>query len=213
MNRTPDEIRAFHFWVQGYPKFYEPIAEAYFPSVGYRVLQHPAIVGRADIQRIIDALFDGEKTLGPEVDARKVQTFLKARKRLQPDLLIERDGQRYLVELKSWGGARTGLFDPATLRSDFMSKPERSAFLLVDQVNDARIAGKVLVVSSRSRDHDSVLATLRRAYNTEIELLYLDEIFKSPELRGVIDRQCRYLDAAIAELKQALGVWPGGNPT
>jgi hypothetical protein len=211
MDWTPREIRAFHFWIQGYPKFYEPIAEAYFPSVGYRVLQHPAIVGKADIQRIIDSLFDGTKTLGPEVDARKFQAFLKGRKRLQPDLLIERDGQRFLVELKSWGGARSGMFDTATLRGNFMSKPERSAFLLVDQVNGARIAGKVLVVSSRSRDHDDVLATLRQAYSTDVALLYLDEMFRTPELRGTIDRQCRYLDAAIAELKQALGVWPGGN--
>jgi len=67
------------------------------------------------------------------------------------------------------------------------------------------IAGKILVVSSRSPEHDRVLALLRGAYQTDLELLYLDEIFKTPQLVGTIERQMHYLDAAVAELRQALG--------
>ena len=32
----------------------------------------------------------------------------------------------------------------------------------------------------------------------------LDEIFGPPQLAGFIERQLRYLDAAVAELRQAL---------
>jgi len=52
---TPDQINAFRYWIQGYPNFYEPIVEEYFRVAGYRVLRRPALVGRADIQRVIDA--------------------------------------------------------------------------------------------------------------------------------------------------------------
>ena len=178
------------------------------------MLRRPAQVGKADIQGIIDALFDGRKRLGPELDAAAIQSYLRGRDRLQPDLLLERDGQRYLGEMKSWGGLNaSGQFTLAQLTSAFLRNPGNAAFLLVDRLADIPIAGKILVVSARSPEHDRVLATLRHAYNTNVELLYLDEIFKTPQLAGIIDRQCRYLDAAVAELKQALGAWPGGDAT
>jgi hypothetical protein len=47
------------------------------------------------------------------------------------------------------------------------------------------------------------VALLRGAYRTPLELLYLDEVFQTPQLAGTIDRQLRYLDAAVAELRQA----------
>ena len=67
------------------------------------------------------------------------------------------------------------------------------------------MTNKLLVVSARCPEHDQVLALLRRAYDTDLELLYLDEIFTTPQLAGTIERQLRYLDAAVAELRQALG--------
>ena len=202
----PRQIRAFRYWIQGYPNFYEPIVEEYFRFAGYRVVRRPAMVGNADIQRIIDALFDGYKKLGKELDTAAVQRYLKGRRRLQPDFLLEREGRRYLAELKSWGGFNTsGQFDLAVLRSEFLQQQQNGAFLLVDSLDGHAIAGKVLVVSSRSSDHAQVHATLCRAYQTEIELLYLDEILKTPQLADFIDRQFRYLDAAVAELKQDLG--------
>jgi hypothetical protein len=212
MEHTPTQIRAFRYWIQGYQNFYEPIVEAYFPHAGYTVLRRPAQVSKADIQCIIDALFDGRKRLGPELDAGAIQDYLRGRKRLQPDLLLEHDGRRYLGEMKSWGGySASGLFTYQQLESEFLRNPANAAFLLVDSLDGVPVAGKVLVVSARSPEHDRVLATLRRAYNTDVELLYLDEILKTPQLAGSIDRQCRYLDAAVAELKQALGAWPGGD--
>jgi hypothetical protein len=204
MEFTPDQISAFRYWIQGYPNFYEPIVEEYFRVAGYRVLRRPALVGQADIQRVINALFDGHKRLGPELDSKAAIRYLKGRRRLQPDFLLARDGKQYLAELKSWGGSRSGQFDLNTARSEFLNNLRNSAFLLVDWLEGTSIAGKLLVVSSCSPDHDQVLTLLRAAYQTEVELLYLDEIFKTPQLAGTIERQLRYLDAAVAELRQAL---------
>jgi hypothetical protein len=204
MEFTVDQIHAFRFWIQGYPNFYEPIVEEYFHVAGYQVLRRPAVVGQADLQRIISALFDGHKRLGPEVDAKAVMRYLKGRQRLQPDFLLGRDGRHYLAELKSWGGFRSGQFDLDTVRAEFLGNLRNSAFLLVDWLEGVPIAGKLLVVSARSSEHDQVLVLLRRAYQTQVDLLYLDELFKTPQLAGTIERQLRYLDAAVAELRQAL---------
>jgi len=205
MDFTPAQIRAFRYWIQGYQNFYEPIVGEYFAATGYRVVRHPAIVNKPDIQRIMDALFDGRKRLGSELDSKVVIRYLEGRNRLQPDLLLERLGRLYLAELKSWGGYNaSGQFDMIVLTSEFLRKPDNATFLLVDWLEGQPIVGKILVASSRSPQHDQVLATLRRAYNTDVDLLYLDEIFKTPQLTGFIDRQLRYLDAAVAELRQAL---------
>jgi len=203
---TPDQISAFRYWIQGYANFYEPIVEEYFKVMGYRVLRRPALVGRADIQRVVNALFDGHKRLGPELDETAIRRHLEGRSRLQPDFLLEQGGKRYLAELKSWGGSRSGQFDLDTARAEFVTRFKNGLFLLVDRVDGAPIAGKLLVVSSRSSEHEHgrVLALLQDAYRTEIELLCLDELFRTPQLAGTIDRQLRYLDAAVAELRQAL---------
>jgi hypothetical protein len=208
MEFTTSQVRAFRYWIQGYQNFYEPIVEAYFQHAGYTVLHHPAIVGEADIQRVVGALFDGHKQLGAGLDGRALQGYLKSRKRLQPDFLLQREGQNYLAELKSWGGfTASGQFDLKLMGNYFLGPKPNSydgAYLLVDWLQNQPIAGKLLVVSSRSPEHDQVLAALRRAYGTQVDLLYLDEIFRTPQLAGIIDRQFRYLDAAVAELKQAL---------
>ena len=204
MTFTSDQISAFRYWIQGYPNFYEPIVEEYFRVSGYRVLRRPALVQKRDIQRILDALFDGYKRLGAELDAVAIRRFLEKRSRLQPDFLLEYQGVRYLAELKSWGGSRSGQFDLATARAEFVVNYERGAFLLVDHLEGAPIAGKLLVVSARSAEHEQVLALLHRAYQTQVDLLYLDELFTAPQLQGCIERHLRYLDAAVAELKQAL---------
>jgi hypothetical protein len=205
MELTPDRISAFRYWIQGYPNFYEPIVEEYFKVVGYRVLRRPALVGQADIQRVVNALFDGHKRLGPELDSKAIRRHLEGRKRLQPDCLLEREGRRYLAEFKSWGGSRSGRFDLKTARSEFVTDFRKGLFLLVDWLDGIPVAGKILVVSSRSPEHDRVLRLLRRAYQTDLELLYLDEIFQTPQLAGTVERQLRYLDAACAELRQVLG--------
>jgi hypothetical protein len=204
MKLPPDQTSAFRYWIQGYPNFYEPIVEEYFRVTGYRVLRRPALVQKPDIQRIVNALFDGHKQLGPELDEAAIRRHLEGRRRLQPDLLLERDGQRYLAELKSWGGFRSGQFDPDTARAEFLKNFRNGLFLLVDRLEGVPVAGKLLVVSSRSAEHDRVQGLLRGAYQTQIELLYLDEIFTTPQLAGFIERQLRYLDAAVAELRQAL---------
>jgi hypothetical protein len=204
MEFDANQIAAFRYWIQGYANFYEPIVEEYFRVSGYRVLRRPAIVGRADIQRIVNALFDGHKRLGSELDEEAIRRHMEGRSRLQPDVLLEKNGQHYLAELKSWGGYRTGVFDPATARAEFLKDVRKGLFFLVDWLDGVPIAGKLLVVSSRSVEHDRVLALLRNAYQTNVELLYLDEIFKTPQLAGTIERQLRYLDAAVAELRQDL---------
>ncbi|MBN2393687.1 MAG: hypothetical protein JXR84_23345 [Anaerolineae bacterium] len=206
MDLTPDHITAFRYWIQGYPNFYEPIVEEYFKVAGYRVLRRPALVRKRDIQHILNALFDGYKRLGTELDATAIRRFLEKRSRLQPDFLLEYREKRYLAELKSWGGSRSGQFDLATAQAEFITKYQQGVFLLVDQLESAPIAGKVLVVSARSEEHEQVLSLLRRAYQTSVELLYLDELFATPQLQGFIERQLGYLDAAVAELKQALKI-------
>lgn len=207
MEFQANSVRAFRYWIQGYQNFYEPIVEAYFRCAGYTVLAHPAKVGAADIQRIVDALFDGHKRLGPELDGRALQAYLKRRSRLQPDFLLERGGRHYLAELKSWGGfTASGQFDHKLMTDYFLGPKPNSydgAYLLVDWLEDVPIAGKLLVVSSCSPQHDQVQASLQSAYDTQVDLLYLDEIFRTPQLAGAIERQLRYLDAAVAELKQA----------
>ena len=203
MEFASEHIRAFRYWIQGYPNFYEPIVEEYFRVTGCRVLRRPALVGRADIQRVVNGLFDGHKRLGAELDDKAIRRHLESRKRLQPDFLLEREGHRYLAELKSWGGSRSGQFDLDTAQAEFLKNFRNGLFLLVDRLDGVPIAGKLLVVSSRSPEHDRVLGLLHRAYQTEMELLYLDEIFRAPQLAGIIERQLRYLDAAVAELRQA----------
>jgi|GEM_PF-2172842 len=205
MEHTPREIQAFRYWIQGYANFYEPIVVEYFRVTGYRLVHRPASVGQADIQRVIDALFDGQRKLGSEEAARAMIQHLKSRRRLQPDSLLEKGGQYYLAEFKSWGGFGSGVFDLATLDSEFIRRPERGAFFLIDWLDGAPIAGKFLVVSARSGEHEQVLARLCQAYQTEAQLLYLDEIFRTPQLAGTIDAQLRYLDAAVAEIRQTLG--------
>jgi len=205
MEFSADQVRAFRFWIQGYARFYEPIIEAYFPLAGYRVLRHPAVVGRADLLLAVVALRDGHKRLGPELDVRAVARLLEGRQRLQPDFLLERGGQRILAELKSWGGYRSGVFDRSTAQAEFVDNLPNGLFLLVDWLDGAPVAGKLLVVSARSLEHEQAQALLRSAYGTPLELLYLDELFKMPQLAGTIGRQLRYLDAAVAELRQSLG--------
>ena len=157
MEFTSDQIRAFRYWIQGYPNFYEPIVGEYFRMTGYCVLPRPALVRKPDIQRIVNDLFDGHKQLGPELDNQAIRRHLEKRKRLQPDFLLEREGQRYLAELKSWGGFRSGKFDLSTAEAEFIRNRRNPAFLLVDRLDGFPIAGKILVVSSRSPDHDQAL--------------------------------------------------------
>lgn len=199
------EVSAFRYWIQGYPNFYEPIVEAYFRVIGYEVVRRPAQVNRQDIQRLITRLFDGTQAVGPELDRQRLVQALEKRKRLQPDLLLARNGRYYLAELKSWGGFRTGQFDTATLRAEFFKEPINGAYFLLDKIEACGpIAGKMLVVSSRSPEHDQVLTLLRQTTYTDVELHYLDEFIHLPQLAGLIEKQLRYLDAAVAELKQAL---------
>lgn len=202
---SPNEIQTYRYWIQGYPNFYEPIAEEYFRFAGYRIVRRPAQVSKTDIQRLIGRLFDGVQPTGPAMNRKKLITQLEKRSRMQPDLLLERNGQYYLGELKSWGGFRSGRFDVATLRSEFFKDPIRGAFFLLDRIEACGpIAGKVLVVSSRCEEPEQVSALLQETYHHPIELFYLDEIMQTPQLAGLIDRQLRYLDTAVAELKQAL---------
>jgi hypothetical protein len=204
MDFNPSQIRAFRYWIQGYQNFYEPIVLEYFKTMGYRVVRRPAKVDKPDIQRVIDDLFDGQKRLGPQLDSRVVIAALKKRARLQPDVLLERDSQYYLAELKSWGGFNaSGQFDLSVLNSEFIHNPDRAAFFFVDFLESHSIAGKILVVSARSPQHERVLSLLQNAYQTPVKLLYLDEIFRTPQLAGFIERQLRYLDAAVAEINQA----------
>jgi hypothetical protein len=204
MEHTPQQIRAFRFWIQGYQNFYEPIVEEYFKFAGYRVLAHPAQVNKADIERLRSALFDGRRKAGPGLDVTRIVSSLEKRSRLQPDFLLEKNGLRFLAELKSWGGFTTsGKFELSILQTEFINKPDASAFFLVDRLDGQPIAGKLLIVSSRGKYHEKILRTLQDTYQTPVELLYLDEIFSTPQLAGFIDRQLRYLDAAVAELKQS----------
>ncbi len=62
MEFTPDQIHAFRHWIQGYPNFYEPIVEEYFRVAGYQVLRRPALVGRADIQRVTNTKQEIQQT-------------------------------------------------------------------------------------------------------------------------------------------------------
>ncbi len=82
MEFTSDQIRAFRYWIQGYPNFYEPIVEEYFRVTGYRVLRRPALVQKPDIQRIVNDLFDGHKRLGPELDNQAIRRHMEKRTRL-----------------------------------------------------------------------------------------------------------------------------------
>jgi len=207
MDFTPRQISNFRFWIQGYLLFYEPIVAEYFRVMGYRV-EDSVTVRKPDIQKTIDDLFDGRKKLGQDLNKEAIINHLRSRNRIQPDLFLEKDGRHYLAELKSWGGYRTGQFDLGTARAEFMRAKDdnlrKSSFLLIDSLDGTRIDGKILVVSARSPEHEQVLDLLTRSFNTSIELLYLDEIFKTPQLTGTLDKYFAFLDAAVADLKQSL---------
>jgi len=207
MDFTPKQISNFRFWIQGYPLFYEPIVAEYFRVMGYRV-QKPVVVHKPDIQKTIDSIFDGHKKLGQDLNGEAIINHLRSRNRIQPDLYLEKDGRRYLAELKSWGGYRTGYFDLGTAQSEFVHAKEnalrKNSFLLIDSLDGARIDGKILVVSARSPEHEQVLDLLTRNFNTSIQLLYLDEIFTTPQLAGTMEKYFAFLDAAVADLKQSL---------
>src|SRR5207302_1318201 len=106
-NFSPAAISAYRYWIQGYANFYEPNVHAWFPTAGYRVIDVPAHVGAADLKRTANDLFDGFKKLGPELADRTgaIRKHLEACRYLKPDVLLERDGQWFLAELKSWGGS------------------------------------------------------------------------------------------------------------
>ena len=198
------KVQAFRYWIQGYPNFYEPIVEEYFRVLGYEVVRRPAPVNRQDILRLRTYLFDGVRAIGPDLDQKTLVQALDRRIRLQPDLLLARNDRYYLAELKSWGGFRSGQFDVATLRSEFINKPGNGMVFLLDRIEACGpIAGKMLVVSARSHQHEQVLHLLGQTYQTDIELHYIDELIQLPQLAGFIEKQLRYLDAAVAELKQA----------
>jgi hypothetical protein len=207
MEFTPKQISNFRFWIQGYLLFYEPIAAEYFRVMGYEV-QDSVTVRKPDIQKAIDTIFDGHKKLGPDLNQEAIINHLRSRDRIQPDLYLEKDGKRYLAELKSWGGYRTGRFDLGTARAEFVRNKEdalrKSSFLLIDSLDGMRIDGKILVVSARSSEHEHVLDLLTRNFNTSITLLYLDEIFTTPQLAGTMEKYFAFLDAAVADLKQSL---------
>jgi hypothetical protein len=202
MGFSQGQISSFRYWIQGYPKFYEPLVAEYFRVMGYQV-HETVTIRRPDIETTIERLFDGHKTLGPQVDSRAVIAHLRQRQRIQPDLWVVKDQEQYLVELKSWGGSHSGVFDLATARRGFVEDRAKSAFLLIDQLEGKQIAGKILVVSSRSPEHPQVLALLATSFNTSVELLYLDEIFAAPQMAGTIEKYLGFLDAAVAELKNA----------
>ena len=200
------QVRAFRYWIQGYQNFYEPIVEAYFRHAGYTVLAHPAKVGTADIQRIMDALFDGHKRLGPELDGRALQAYLSAARAFSPT------SSWSAMAGATWPTEELGRVHrlrPVRPQADdrlFLGpKPE----LLRWRLPAGGLAGGCahrgqavgrLLLQPAARPGAGKPAT---AYDTQVDLLYLDEIFRTPQLAGTIERQLRYLDAAVAELKQA----------
>ena len=207
MTFTPDQIRAFRFWIQGYPKFYEPLVAEYFRVMCYQV-QETITIRRPDIEHTISQLYDGHKTLGADLDTKSVIEHLRGRQRILPDLLLQKGGEIFLGELKSWGGSHSGVFDLSTARRGFIEDRAKSVFLLIDSLEGEFVAGKMLVVSARSPEHSQVLELLSSNFKTQIELHYLDEIFVAPQMAGIIEKYIRFLDAAVAELKNAFR----GNP-
>jgi len=215
---TAEEIRAFRYWIQGYARFYEPLVQAYFEASGYRVVQHPAVVGPKDIQRLIADLYDGEIAHSKVLPVERYREHLRRRKRLLPDFLLERDGECFLAECKSWGGFGSGKFDLDTARGSFVEEPRQGAMLLVRRLGRSDIAGKILVVSSRSPAAKRVEQFLAEAFMTRLEILYLDEILRRPEVRPAIERQFALLHAAVASLRADLlgetgGASHGGTQT
>ena len=207
---SAEEIRAFRYWIQGYARFYEPLVQAYFEASGYRIVRHPAIVGRRDIQRIIADLYDGQIAGSKVLPLEKYRQHLRGRTRMLPDFLLERGGEYFLAECKSWGGFGSGKFDLETARASFVEEPRQGAMLLVRRLEQFDIAGKILVVSSRSPDAGRVERFLADAFMTRLEILYLDEILREPQLRPAIERQLALLDAAVAELRADLLEETGG---
>lgn len=203
MSFTPEQISAFRFWIQGYPRFYEPLVGEYFRIMGFQV-QEKVTIRQADIQIAVQQLFDGYKTLGPDLDTKQVIDHLRKRQRILPDLLVAKDDAIFLVELKSWGGSHSGVFDLGTAQRGFIQDRTKSAFLLIDSLEGKPVAGKILVVSSRSSEHELVMGLLSRNFNTPIDLLYLDEIWTAPQMAGTIEKYLALLDGAVAELKNAL---------
>lgn len=207
---TAEEVKAFRYWIQGYARFYEPLVQAYFEAKGYKIVRHPAVIDRRDIQRIIADLYDGEIARSQVLPVERYREHLRRRSRMLPDFLLERDGECFLAECKSWGGFGSGKFELETARESFVEEPRQGTMLLVRRVGPYEIAGKILVVSSRSHDARRVEQFLADAFMTRLQLLYLDEILREPELRPAIERQLSLLDAAVAELRADLLGQTGG---
>jgi hypothetical protein len=201
---TDPDVRAFRYWIQGYPNFYEPLVSAYFTVQGYEVVAHPAIVRRPDIDRVVVNLRERHKRLGRDLDVQAVVRHLESRQRLQPDFLLRKEGEFYLAESKSWGGSGKGVFDLATARKEFIEDFRDGLFLLVDEWEGQPIQGKILVVSSCSPEAGPVEECLREAYQTTIEFLYLDDMFRHPAIQPAMEERLCFLDAAVQAIRDDL---------
>jgi len=202
---TEDRVRPFRFWIQGYQNFYEPLVAAYFEAHGYKA-KRPAVVSKAELQALADALFDGRKKVGSPVDVKRVIEHLRRRTGLQADMLVEDDSGAYLVECKSWGGFAE--FGEAAVRATFVGDPRNAAFLLLDRARGRDLAGKILVLSSpRDEQIDHMLGEI---FRTSVRTLHLNDVLRDPAIRSSVESRLKYLDAAVAAVREALLPGEGG---
>ena len=196
---TQEQIRAFRYWIQGYQNFYEPLVASYFCAKGYTV-KRPAVVTKSELDALAQDLFDGRRKAGAQVSVPAVVQHLRSRKRLQADALVENSEGVWLVECKSWGGFAQ--FDEKFVTDTFVRDPRNAAFLLLDRGCGQQLTGKILVLSSPR--NEAVERMLSDIFRTRVQTLCLDEILRDPAVRPAVIAHLEYLDAAVAEVKQAL---------
>ena len=199
MEHTPEQVSAFRYWIQGYQNLYEPLVAECLRCMGYSVTR-PATVSKAELEVLAQDLFDGPRRPGPEVDLEVVKEFLRSRKRLQADALVENSEGAWLVECKSWGGFAQ--FDEKFAFDTFVKDPRNAAFLLLEHACGRRLAGKILVLSSAH--NPAIEEMLSRVFRTTVRTLSLDEMLRNPDVRPAVIAHLEYLDAAVAEVKKAL---------
>jgi len=204
---TPEQLRAFRYWIQGYQGFYEPLVAESFRCMGYSV-RRPATVSKMDLERLAQDLFDGRRKAGREVPISAVIEHLRKRQRLQADALVENGEGAWLVECKSWGGFAK--FDEKLVSGTFVTDPRNAAFLLLEQACGKRLAGKILVLSSPH--NPAIDDMLSRMFCTTVQTMGLDEMLCDSRVRQVVTAHLEYLDAAVAEVKKAL-LPEQGEPT
>jgi len=194
-------------------KFYEPIVAGYFKMRGYEVYCRNISVDVRSLESVeevrerLKRLYEnGGFLVGLDLERirERIEDSIrryredKRRKRFNPDLVVERGGRYYIVEMQIWPvwlKQRFGSFKftwRVILEENTALLPRVFATRVKVNGRERGVAGFYYVTFDRSNDHDTIREFFEKITRREFELFYITEILrevKSQEwYRRLIDR-------------------------